>query len=336
MINLSNFLSWLNNAIWNIPFLSILIFFGIYLSIKLRFPQIPVIKKVFSIPFMYFKSIKNKDNTDIKSLMSILAGTLGMGNITGVASAILIGGVGSIFWIFVSSFLAIALSYAENLVALQNKKHSKYFGNFGGIMYVLDEVLYKQNLSKLFCIFTILASFGIGAMIQTNSVSNILNENYNISPIFSAGFIFVISCVIVFKGKNFITDLNNKIIPLFTLLYTGLCIYVLILFRQNIISSLLCIVQNAFGFRQIVGGTIGTTIIQCMSIGFSRGMFSNEAGMGSAPIFACTSSENSPKSEASVMATAVVIDTIIMCSLTGLAIVCSRKLCIYRYIYYAL
>ena len=89
MINLSNFLSWLNNAIWNIPFLSILIFFGIYLSIKLKFPQISVIKKVFSIPFMYFKSIRNKDNTDIKSLMSILAGTLGMGNITGVASAIL-------------------------------------------------------------------------------------------------------------------------------------------------------------------------------------------------------------------------------------------------------
>lgn len=324
MSNISHYLSLLNNFIWNIPFLSILIFFGIYLSIKLKFPQVPVFKKLFSVPFMYFKSKNSKENTDVKSLMSILAGTLGMGNITGVASAILIGGIGSIFWIAVSGFFAIAISYAENLVALFSKKYSKYNGSFGGIMYVLDDALNKPFLAKLFCIFAILASFGIGAMIQTNSVSSMLTQNYNLSPILVTSIIFVISCIIVFKGKNFITSLNNKIIPLCTLLYIGLCTYVLIFFRDNIIFSIVYIVQNAFGMREIIGGTVGVSIIQCISIGFSRGMFSNEAGMGSAPIFACTSDESSPKKQAEIMATAVIIDTIIMCSLTGITIVSSR------------
>ncbi|MBR5227937.1 MAG: sodium:alanine symporter family protein [Clostridia bacterium] len=316
-------ISKINDFIWGVPFVSILAILGIYLTIKLKMPQI---KSFLSIKGLFSKEDKNSKITPFKALMSILAGTLGIGNITGVASAIIIGGIGSIFWLFVSGFIAVAISYAENYLVLKNRKYDSKSGTYGGAMYILDEVLEKRKIAELFCIFTLFATVGMGAMVQSNSLTKILTSNFSLSGTFVAITLTIIAGYIVLGGKYRIAKINSVLIPVCTIIYVCLCLGIIFLNIDNIGFALKNILLDAFGFKPVVGAVVGISIMKCISTGFCSGMFSNEAGMGSAPIFsACTEEDKDVKKLSYIMSYSVFVDTIFLCVLTGITIAVSNS-----------
>lgn len=318
-IMMKNIILMVENIVWGPQFLIMFIALGIYLTIKLKVPQIKTLTVIFKI-----KGNKQDKITPFNALMTILAGTLGIGNITGVATAIAIGGIGSIFWIFVSGIIAMPISYAENYLVLKYRKNEKRKGFFGGAMYVLDEVLDKKLLGILFAIFTLIATIGMGAMVQSNSLTQIIVEEYRISKTVVAIVVATISGYIIFGGKRKMAKLNSYVIPLCTAVYVILCGMVIFSNLSELRVTIESICKAAFGLKQVAGGVIGVGIIQCMSVGFSRGMFSNEAGMGSAPIFSATTEEiEDVKTTAYAMSYSVFVDTLLLCVLTGITIVIS-------------
>ena len=310
----------INSFIWGYPFIILLTITSIYLSIKFRFPQIKI---MFSLKDL-FKSKENqtKDKiTSFKSLMTVLAGTLGTGNITGVAIALIIGGIGSLFWLFVSGILAMAISYAENYIVLKYRKKDSRKGYFGGTMYVLDEVLDKRGLAILFAVVVALSAACTGTMSQSNSLSTLLNSSIGIDKSTVGVILAIVTAYIVFGGKRRIAKISSVIIPICTLAYIALCACILYVNRTNILPGIKEIIVCAFGAKQIIGGIVGISLARIMGRGFALGMFSNEAGMGSAPIFTATVEEENIEIQSRIAAMSVVIDTIILCILTGITIV---------------
>lgn len=316
---IENIIRIVENIVWGPQFLGIFIVLGIYLTLKIKVPQIKTLTVISKI-----KGSKKGKITPFNALMTILAGTLGIGNITGVATAIAIGGIGSIFWIFVSGIIAMPISYAENYLVLKYRKNEKRKGFFGGAMYVLDEVLDKRFLGVLFAIFTLIATIGMGAMVQSNSLTQVIVEEYRISKTVVAIVIATISGYIIFGGKRKMAKFNSYIIPLCTAIYVILCGMVIFSNLGELGVAIKSICKAAFGLKQVAGGVVGVGIIQCMSVGFSRGMFSNEAGMGSAPIFSATTEDmEDVKTTAYIMSYSVFVDTLLLCVLTGITIVIS-------------
>ena len=303
-------ISRINNYIWGYPFIVLLTITSIYLSIKLRFPQIKILFAIKDL-FKSKDSEKKSKITSFKSLMTVLAGTLGTGNITGVALAISIGGIGSLFWLFISGILAMVISYAENLIVLKYRKKDKFKGYYGGTMYVLDEILDKKGLAILFAAVVAVSAACTGTMTQSNSLSTLLNASIGIDK----------QILGIILGKRRIAKISSVIIPTCTIMYIILCLSILYVNRANILPGLNAIVQSAFGIRQIVGGIVGVSLSTIVGRGFAIGMFSNEAGMGSAPIFTATVEEENIETQSKIAATSVVIDTIILCMLTGITIV---------------
>lgn len=303
--------------VWGPQFLGIFIILGIYLSIKLKLPQLKTLGIVTKM-----NGKQKGDISSFKALMTILAGTLGVGNIIGVATAISVGGIGSIFWIFVSGILAMPISYAENYLVLKYRKRDKQKGFFGGAMYVLGEVMDKKWLAVLFALFTLIATIGMGAMVQPNSVTDIIFEETQLSKTVIAVVIAIISSYIIFGGKHKMAKLNGYVIPFCTLIYITLCSMIIVNNISRVPTAIKSICKEAFGIKEISGGIIGSGVIYCMSIGFSRGMFSNEAGMGSAPIFAATAEDvENINTSAHIMAYSVFVDTLLLCVLTGVTLV---------------
>ncbi len=313
-------ISRINNYIWGYPFIVLLTITSIYLSIKLRFPQIKILLAIKDL-FKSKDSEKKSKITSFKSLMTVLAGTLGTGNITGVALAISIGGIGSLFWLFISGILAMVISYAENLIVLKYRKKDKFKGYYGGAMYVLDEILDKKGLAILFAVVVAVSAACTGTMTQSNSLSTLLNASIGIDKQILGIILAIITAYIVFGGKRRIAKISSVIIPTCTIMYIILCLSILYVNRANILPGLNGIVQSAFGTRQIVGGIVGVGLSTIVGRGFAIGMFSNEAGMGSAPIFTATVEEENIETQSKIAATSVVIDTIILCMLTGITIV---------------
>lgn len=310
----------INDYIWGYPFIVLLTITSIYLSIKLSFPQFKILFAVKDL----FKSKKSENKnkiTSFKSLMTVLAGTLGTGNITGVAMAINIGGIGSLFWLFISGILSMVVSYAENLIVLRHRKKDRTKGYYGGTMYVLDEVLDKRGLAILFAVVVALSAVCTGTMTQSNSLSTLLYASVGIEKEIIGLIFAIITAYIVFGGKRRIAKISSIIIPLCTITYIILCLSILYVNKSNILPGLKDVVTCAFGAKQIVGGVVGISISKIIGRGFAIGMFSNEAGMGSAPMFTATVEEDNIEVQSRIAATSVIVDTLILCMLTGITIV---------------
>ena len=230
-----------------IPLVIILLISHVYFTFKLNFPQRYVLK---GLKYMIFSDKKNTKEgiSSFKSLMSILASTLGTGNIIGVATAITIGGVGSIFWIFVSGVFGIATKYAETYIVLKYRKKDKKGKFYGGTMYVLRDKLKCKKLAKLFSIFLILTTFGMGAMIQSNAISTCITANFDVNVIFIS-VIIVISCGYVLLGnEKRISNISSILIPIATIIYILSCFTLMYQYMQNIIPSIIYIIKSRTKF----------------------------------------------------------------------------------------
>lgn len=318
---MENIFFYIEDFLWGIPLISILMVTHIFFTIKLKLPQRNVLK---GLKYIFLENKKNTSDgiSSFKSMMAVLAGTLGTGNIIGVGAAILIGGVGSIFWLFLSGIFAIATKYAETYIVLKYRKNknNKYYG---GAMYVLEERIGNKKIAIIFSILVIISTIGMGALIQSNSVSNAIVENSNIELEIIGILVVLFSAYMLFGNEERISNISSIFIPITILLYLSCSLILFFYFRNNIISSINLIIKEAFNFKAVSGGMLSSVAIASISSGMSKGLFTNEAGMGTSPLFDVTVNEKNIKKQSIISSTTVFIDTVVICTITGILFVSS-------------
>lgn len=319
---------WLNDTIiWGIPMLVLMLGTGLYLTVKTkaviftRFGTVMAntLKTVFRKP----KEIEAGTITPFQAVCTALAGTVGTGNIVGVAVAISVGGPGAIFWMWMSAILGMVTKYAETTLALAYREKNAKGEYVGGPMYYISKGLGFPKLAYLFCLLTAFSSIGGGNIVQANAVAGSLEDAVSIPALASGLLLALFVALVVVGGIKRIASVAEKLIPFMSLIYTGAAIYILIVQRSQIPSALTIIFTDAFTGTAAVGGFTGATLMYAARIGVARGVFTNEAGLGSAPIAHSTANTDHPARQGCWGAFEVFFDTLIMCTITALVIIIS-------------
>lgn len=310
-----------SNFLWGWPMIIMLLGTHLFLTVRLRFPQ----RKIFKAIRLSLTSEKGAsgDVSQFGALATALAATIGTGNIIGVATAITLGGPGAVFWCWLTGVFGIATKYAEGLVAVKYRIKTSNGKMLGGPMYALERGLGMKWLAVLFCVFTVLASFGIGNLVQSNAISLLCYETYRVPVEVSGLCIAVAVALVVIFGVKGIAKVCSMFVPLMALLYVLGCIFILFVNGAYVGEALKLIIVSAFNPEAAGGGFIGGSIIMTARYGIARGLFSNESGMGSAPIVAAAARTRNPVRQALVSSTGTFWDTVVICALTGLVLVSS-------------
>lgn len=319
---------WLNDTIiWGIPMLVLMLGTGVYLTFKTRaviFTRFGTVmantlKTVFRKP----KEIEAGTITPFQAVCTALAGTVGTGNIVGVAVAISVGGPGAIFWMWTSAVLGMVTKYAETTLALAYREKNAKGEYVGGPMYYISKGLGFPKLAYLFCLLTAFSSIGGGNIVQANAVAGSLKDAVSIPALASGLLLAFFVALVVVGGIKRIASVAEKLVPIMALIYTGAAIFILIVQRSQIPSALATIFTDAFTGTAAIGGFTGASLMYAARIGVARGVFTNEAGLGSAPIAHSTANTDHPARQGCWGAFEVFFDTIIMCTITALVIIIS-------------
>ncbi|REJ08107.1 alanine/glycine:cation symporter family protein [Halobacillus trueperi] len=321
---LHSFLSELSGIVWG-PFLLILLVgTGVYLTLRLGFLQFKTLPYALKLAFKPSKEKKKNEKGDIshyQALTTALAATIGTGNIAGVATAVVLGGPGAVFWMWVTAVFGMATKYAEAVLAVKYRVEGKNGEMSGGPMYYLSRGLKTKWLGRplgfLFAIFGAVAAFGIGNMVQSNSVSDVMEGTFNVSPWVTGVLLTLLAGLVLLGGIKSIGKVTAFFVPIMAIFYVIGALIILILNYNMVIPAFGTIFNDAFTASALGGGLLGTVI----RYGVARGVFSNEAGLGSAPIAAAAARTDYAGRQALVSMTQVFIDTIIVCTMTGLTIV---------------
>ncbi|MCQ2401070.1 MAG: sodium:alanine symporter family protein [Lachnospiraceae bacterium] len=315
----------INNIVWGPVMLSLLIGTGLILSIRLHFFQFRkfgfIIKNTIGSLFSDKQHKKgNAGVTPFQAVATAMAGTIGTGSIAGVATAIVSGGAGAIFWMWVSALLGMITKYSEILLSLNYREKNTQGQWSGGPMYYIEKGLKCKWLAVMFAFFVVIASFGIGNATQGNSISVALESTIGVNPLITAIVLLILVGAVILGGIKRIASVNEKLVPFMSLVYIVTAFIALILNLKNIPAAFSRIFREAFTFRAIAGGVGGYGIFSAMRYGFARGVFSNEAGLGSAPIAHAASSTEEPVEQAFWGVFEVFFTTIIICTCTALVI----------------
>lgn len=315
-------IKFLNEKIfWGIPMLMLFVGVGLFFTVKMRFFQFNF-KRIFEETLFFKDKQKTKAGNGLspfQTLTSTLAVTLGTGNIVALGTAIAIGGAGAVFWMWVSAFLGMASTYAENYLGMKYRKKKPDGSYTGGAFYYIEAALGKP-WGKFFAFCCVLTSLGMGNMTQINALSSSMEDSFT-TPVWLSGVIaaFLVG-FFVFGGAKFLGEVTEKAIPVISGLYILGCLAVIILNINLIPTVFIRIIKEAFDISAIGGGIFGTVMLKGMSWGFRRGVFSNEAGLGSTVILNTMSNETNAKRQSTWAVLTVFFDTIIMCSLTAFTI----------------
>ena len=312
-------ISAINSVVWGPPMLILLVGTHIFLTFRLKFIQ----KYVFKALRLAITKDKDAagDVSQFGALSTALAATLGTGNIVGVAMAIYLGGPGAIFWLWITGFFGIATKYAEGLLAVKYRVKTSNGLMLGGPMYALERGLKMKWLGILFAVFCSLAAFGIGNMVQVNAVSMMMETQFNVNVHVTGFVLFAITFAVIIGGIQSIARFSAKIVPAYAIVFILMNLIVILMNIAYVPEALAVIIKNAFTPRAAGGGFVASTMLIAMRYGVARGLFSNEAGLGSAPLAAASAVTRNPVRQALVSMSAVFLDTIIMCFLTGLMLV---------------
>lgn len=316
-------LNQIDTFVWGPPLLALLVGTGIWLTIRLRLLQVFKLGSALKLIF----SAKNDGSGDVNSfraLCTALAATVGTGNIVGVATAIKAGGPGAIFWMWIAAFFGMATKYAECLLAVKYRTVDANGAISGGPMYYIENGLGKKYkpLAVIFAVFGILcAYFGIGTFAQVNSIVEITRISAGIPVVYTGIALTVLVAVVTIGGLKSIARVAGKIVPLMALLYFVTTVGILITFADQVPAAAALIIESAFNPTAASGGFLGATVMMAMRNGVARGVFSNESGLGSAPIVAAAAKTKWPAEQGLISMTGTFIDTIIICTLTGLTLV---------------
>lgn len=326
-MNVLDVLNQIDSFMWGPPLLILLVGTGILLTYRLRLLQIFQLKKALSLIF----SAENKGSGDIdsfKALCTALAATVGTGNIVGVATAIKAGGPGAIFWMWIAAFFGMATKYAEGCLAVKYREVDSNGEISGGPMYYIKNGLGEKwkPLAFLFSFCGVLvAYFGIGTFAQVNSIIDISNITFGVSPYIVGGIVTALVAAITLGGLQSIAKTAEKIVPTMAVVYFIVTVTILVLSWDKIPAAIMMVLESAFTPTAAMGGFLGASVIVAMRNGIARGVFSNESGLGSAPIVAAAAKTKWPAEQGLISMTGTFIDTIIICTLTGLTIIVSGE-----------
>jgi len=310
-----------SSALWGWPMIILLLGTHIFLTIRLRFPQLYIFK---AIKLSVAKDEDSKgDVSHFSALATSLAATIGTGNIVGVATAVTLGGPGAVFWCWITGVFGIATKYSEGLLAVKYRVQTANGDMLGGPMYALEKGMKMKWLAVLFCIFTAIAAFGIGNTVQVNSISMLLNETWGISNHLTGIVISLTIGLIILFGLKGIARVCAVLVPFMGVCYIIGCVIILIMNASYLGETISLIIDSAFNARAAGSGFLGSTIMMAARYGIARGLFSNESGLGSAPIVAAAAKARNPVRQALVSSTGTFWDTVIICALTGLVLVSS-------------
>lgn len=318
-----DFLSFLDSLVWGPPLLVLLVGTGIYLSTRLGLLQVFRLLKALKLIF----SAEAKGQGDISSfaaLATALAATIGTGNIVGVATAIKLGGPGALFWMWMAAFFGMATKYAEGVLAIKYRTRDANGDIAGGPMHYIVNGMGKhwKPLAIAFSIFGVMvALFGSGTFTQVNSITDSLNNTVGWSPKVISLVLAVLVSIIIFGGIQSISKVAEKIVPFMAIIYILATLTILAFHFDYIIPGLGLVLHSAFTGKAATGGFAGATVVTAIQAGIARGIFSNESGLGSAPIAAAAAKTEEPVEQGLVSMTGTFIDTIIICTLTGLSII---------------
>lgn len=318
---INSFFTAFSAFLWGWPMIVLLLGTHIFLTIRLRFPQ----RKIFKAIALSVKRDKQAtgDVSQFGALATALAATIGTGNIIGVATAIVLGGPGAVFWCWLTGVFGISTKYAEGLLAVKYRVKTKRGQMIGGPMYALEKGLGWKWLAVLFAIFATLASFGIGSTVQANAISTLVENQYNVSPYITGLVVTALGAAVIVGGVKSIAKVCGMLVPFMAIFYVLGCIYILFVNHAYLLPALQVIFDSAFTTKAAGGGFAGSTLIMAARYGIARGLFSNESGLGSAPIVAAAAQTRNPVRQALVSSTATFWDTVVICALTGLVITSS-------------
>lgn len=321
MQDIQLFFNKLSGLLWGWPMIIILLGTHVFLTIRLKFPQ----RKIFRGIALSVKSDGDSkgDVSQFGALATALAATIGTGNIIGVATAVSLGGPGAVLWCWLSGVFGIATKYSEGLLAVKYRVKTSDGTMLGGPMYALERGLGMKWLAVLFCVFTIIAALGIGCSVQSNSISTMLKETFNISEYVSGSILTVMVAAVIFFGIKGIARVCGFLVPFMAFFYVVGCVAILIMNAPFLGRAITLIFRSAFSVQAVGGGMAGGGLMIAMRYGIARGLFSNESGMGSAPIVAAAAKTKNPVRQALVSATGTFWDTVVVCALTGLVLVTS-------------
>jgi alanine or glycine:cation symporter, AGCS family len=312
------FIGDVSSFIWGPPLLILLVGTGLYLTIRLSLLQFRMLP--YSLKLAFTKKQDKKSDGDIshfQALMTALAATVGTGNIVGVATAVLLGGPGAVFWMWITALVGMATKYSEAILAVKYRVKDKNGEMSGGPMYYLERGLKQKWLGVLFAIFGAIAAFGIGNMVQSNSVSGVMKSTFSVPTVVTGIIITIFTALVILGGIKSIGRVTAFFVPIMALFYLIAGLIVLIMNANLVPDAIALIFTDAFTGEAVAGGALGTVI----RWGVARGVFSNEAGLGSAPIAAAAAKTDYPGRQALVSMTQVFIDTVIICSITGITLV---------------
>jgi len=328
METMNQFISEINGIVWGPLMLALILGAGLFLNIGLKFMPIRMIKEGFVLIFKGRKEDKKEGEiSPFNALMTSLSATIGTGNIAGVATAIFLGGPGAMFWMWIAALLGMATKYAEAVLAVEYREKDEEGNHVGGPMYYIKNGLGKnwKFLGVLFALFASIAGFGIGNTIQANSVSDVLHSSFDIPVLYSGLVLAVLVGLVLVGGIKSIASVAGKLVPFMAIVYLLSGLSILVLNLTAIPEAISLIVRSAFTGTAAAGGFAGASIWAALQFGVARGIFSNEAGLGSAPIAHAAAKTDSSVKQGLVAMMGTFIDTIIICSITGLAIVLSGE-----------
>ncbi|MDY0221654.1 MAG: sodium:alanine symporter family protein [Desulfobacterium sp.] len=323
MESLDVIVSKINAFAWGPPMLILLVGTGFWLTFNLRGLQFTKLGHA-----LYLALIKRKEDHDepgdithFQALMTALAATVGTGNIAGVATAIAIGGPGAMFWMWVTGLVGMATKYAEAILAVKYREVDAKGEMCGGPMYYISKGLNLPWLGTVFAVFASIAAFGIGNMVQANSVADAVQATFHV-PLWATGAVLMaFSAMVILGGIKSIARVTSLLVPIMIVFYVIASLFIIFSNIGEVPAALMFIVKQAFNPTAAVGGFTGATIMMAIRFGVARGVFSNESGLGSAPIAAAAAKTKNPTSQALVSMTQTFIDTLVVCTMTGLVLI---------------
>jgi AGCS family alanine or glycine:cation symporter len=316
-----NFVVWLNGYLWGWPMIILLMGTHLYLTFRLRFIQRFIVKAI-KLSVSKEKDAEG-DVSPFGALTTALAATIGTGNIVGVATAVALGGPGAVLWVWLTGVFGIATKYSEAVLSVKYRVKTSDGTMLGGPMYALEKGLNMKWLATFFCIFTAMAAFGIGNMVQANSISSMTKETVNVAPCVTGLVMAVLTAVVILGGVKSIARVCEGLIPFMAIFYATGCLIILAINHSYILPALEIIFKHAFSAKAAGGGFAGATVLMAARYGVARGLFSNESGLGSAPIVAAAAQTRNPIRQALVSSTGTFWDTVVVCAITGVVLVSS-------------
>jgi alanine or glycine:cation symporter, AGCS family len=317
--SLEHILEQIGNVVWGVPLLVLLMGTHLFLTIRLRFIQ-RFIGKAIKLSFQRRKEGEG-DISHFGALTTALAATIGTGNIVGVATAVAAGGPGAVLWMWLTGVFGIATKYGEAVLSVKYRVKNKAGFFSGGPMYAIERGMKQKWLAILFAVFTAISAFGIGNMVQSNSIATMVNETFRVAPWITGLIITAITALVILGGIKSIASVCAWLVPFMAIFYVVACLLFLALKADTLPDTIRLILSSAFTGQAALGGFLGATMRDALRYGVARGLFSNESGLGSAPIVAAAAQTKNPVRQALVSSTGTFWDTVVVCAMTGLVIV---------------